>query len=219
LVKAEAADQPLHYPIDRGIRHHTLLCCLSASGDAYCPLLLSPSRAVLEIYEKGVRENIDLQIKTVDSPYVTREIFIEYVHSILIPAVESSRLLRGCQNEPAFLFFDNCASHCSDEVKRELTEHGILLITYPPHTSHIFQVLDTLLFGRLKAKKKRFLCDLNLGCDVDHVMRIFHAYELATPSLTVRRSWEKTDFGFEQRDGTWYLSVNETKIRTSLEFA
>jgi hypothetical protein len=92
LVKTKAADQPLHYPVDRGIRHHTLLRGISASGDAYCPLLLSPSREVLGIYEKGARENIDLQRKIVDSPYVTREIFIEYVRRILIPAVESNRL-------------------------------------------------------------------------------------------------------------------------------
>jgi hypothetical protein len=219
LVKAEAADQPLHYPVDCGIRHHTLLCCISASGDAYCPLLLSLSRAVLRIYEKGVRENIDLQIKIVDSLYVTREIFIEYVCSILIPTVKSNRLLPGCQNKPAILFCDNCASHCSDEVKWELAEHRILLITYPPHTSHIFQVIDTLLFGRLKAEKKCLLRNLNLGRDLDHVMRIFRAYELATTSLTVRSSWEKTGFGFEQRDGTWYLYVNETKVRSFPKFA
>jgi hypothetical protein len=202
LVKAEAADQLLHYPVDRGIRHHTLLCCISASGDAYCPLLLFPSREVLGIYEKGVRENIDLQIKIVDSPYVTRETFTEYARSILIPTVESYCLLPGCQNKPVILFCDNCASHCCDEVKRELAEHGILLITYLPHTSHIFQVLDTLLFGRLKAEKKRILRDMNLARDLDYVMRIFRAHELVTASLTVRSSWEKTGFGFEQRDVT-----------------
>jgi hypothetical protein len=50
-------------------------------------------------------------------------------------------------------------------------------------------------------------------------MRIFRAYELATTSLTVRSSWEKTGFGFGQRDGTWYLDINETKIHASPEFA
>jgi hypothetical protein len=202
MVTPEAEDQPLNYPVDRGIRHHTLLYCISASGDAYCPFSLSPSRAVLGIYEKGVRENIDLMIKIVDSPYVTREIFIEYVCSIVIPAVESNRLSPGCQNQPAISFCDNCVSHCSDEVKRELAEHGIMLIRYPAHISHIFQVLDTLLFRRLKAEKKRLLRDLNLGRDLDHVMRIFRAYELATTSLTVRSSCEKTGFRFEQRDRT-----------------
>jgi hypothetical protein len=30
---------------------------------------------------------------------------------------------------------------------------------------------------------------------------------------------EKTGFEFKHRDGTWYLYVDETKIRTSPEFA
>jgi hypothetical protein len=31
---------------------------------------------------------------------------------------------------------------------------GILVLTYPPHTSNLFQVLDLLLVGRLKSAKK-----------------------------------------------------------------
>jgi hypothetical protein len=85
-----------------------------------------------------------------------------------------------------------------------LAEHGILLITYPPHISHIFHVLDTLLFGKSKAAKKGPLRDLNQGRDPDHVMRIFRVYELATTSLAVRSSRGKPDFGFERRNGTWH---------------
>jgi hypothetical protein len=96
LVKAEAADQPLHYPVDRWIRRHILLSCISASGDAYCPLLLSPSRAVLGLYEKAVRENVNLPIKIVNAPGVTREIFIEYVCNTLVSVVESNCFLPGC---------------------------------------------------------------------------------------------------------------------------
>jgi hypothetical protein len=85
------------------------------------------------------------------SPDVTGEIFIEYLRT-----VESNHSLSGSKNKPAILFCDNCACHCSDEVKRELSERGILLITYPPYRSHIFQFLDTLLFGRLKAANGSF---------------------------------------------------------------
>lgn len=101
---------------------------------------------------------------------------------------------------------------------KELAFHEILLITYPPHTSHIFQVIDLLLFGRLKAIKKQFLRDLTLGRDLDHAMRIFRAYEQATTNLIVRSSWEKAVFGFERRDGTVYLCFHEAKLRESPEF-
>jgi hypothetical protein len=101
---------------------------------------------------------------------------------------------------------------------KELAIHGIFLITYPPHTSHIFQVLDLLLFGRLRAIKKQVLRDLTLGRDFDYVMRIFRAYEQVTTSVIVRSSWEKAGFGFERRDGTMYLCFNEAKLRESPEF-
>jgi hypothetical protein len=25
------------------VRHHTLLCCVTASGDSYCPMLITPT--------------------------------------------------------------------------------------------------------------------------------------------------------------------------------
>jgi hypothetical protein len=72
-------------------------------------------------------------------------------------------------------------------------------------------VLDILLFGRLKVIKKLLLRDLSGGCDLDYVMGIFRAYELATTSLTRRNSWEKAEFGIKRRDGASYLFVHEGK--------
>jgi hypothetical protein len=64
-------------------------------------------------------------------------------------------------NKPVVLYRDNCAFHCSHEVKRGFAEHRILLITYPPHTSHVIQVLDTVLFERLKWRR-RVCCKLRV---------------------------------------------------------
>jgi hypothetical protein len=36
-ITADGVSRPLHYPVDHGIHDQTLLCCISASGDAYCP--------------------------------------------------------------------------------------------------------------------------------------------------------------------------------------
>jgi hypothetical protein len=48
---------------------------------------------------------------------------------------------------------------------------------------------------------------------VDHILRLFRAYEQATASTTIRTSWIKTEFDYETRDAATYLIVNETKIR------
>jgi hypothetical protein len=125
--------------------------------------------------------------------------------------VENNRQLPGCQEKPSVIFCDNCSCHCSDDVLRDLATHGILLMTYPPHSSHIFQVLDVLLFGRLKSAK--YLArDPNLSPQVDHAMRVFRAYEQATTSTTVQGSWQKASFGFVMRSGTRYLWVDKANI-------
>jgi hypothetical protein len=171
------------------------------------------------VFQRGVRDGIDLRIQIAPSSYITTDIFLQYLRDVLIPVVESNRGLPGCRKKPSILFCDNCRCHCSDEILQELANHGILLLPYPPHTSHLFQVLDFLFFGRLKAAKKHLPRSETHFAQVDHVMPIFRAYEIATTSTTIRSSWERAGFGFHQRDGALYLWVNEQKIRDADEFA
>jgi hypothetical protein len=64
----------------------------------------------------------------------------------------------------------------------------MLLLTYPIHTSHPFQVLDVLLFGRLKALKKYFAKDAPEDRDLDHMVRIPWAYEVVVTRMIIRES-------------------------------
>jgi hypothetical protein len=219
IIPSHASQTALHYPIDRTIRHHTLLCCVSASGDAYCPLLVAPRPNAARIFEKGVRENIDLKLEIRQTPYVDAQIFNAYIKDVFLPTIAANRELPGCANKPALLFCDNCTSHCSEEILRELARNGVLLLTYPPHTSHIFQILDVLLFGRLKALKKYLPKDNDEDRETDHILRVFRAYEGVTTSMTIRGSWEKAGLSYHRRDGTMYLSVDEEKFGQGETFA
>jgi hypothetical protein len=97
-----------------------------------------------------VRDGIDRKVEIASPPDLTQAIFNKYIDERLIPAVISNRGLPGCKDKPAILFCNNCSAHCSDEVLGKLVGCGILVIAYTPHTSHIFQVFDVLLFGILK---------------------------------------------------------------------
>jgi hypothetical protein len=41
LVPTQQQESTLHYPVGRSVRHHTLLFCVTASGDSYCPMLIT----------------------------------------------------------------------------------------------------------------------------------------------------------------------------------
>jgi hypothetical protein len=44
LIPSAQVGSTLHSPVNRSIKHHPLTCCISAAGDAYCPLLITPNR-------------------------------------------------------------------------------------------------------------------------------------------------------------------------------
>jgi hypothetical protein len=136
IVPSHASSLTLHYPIGRAIRHRTLLCCISASGDAYSPLFIAPRPKTRRIFDKGTRENIDFKREIRQVLEVDAELFNQYIKERFIPTVASNLELPGCTNKPAILPFDNCASHCSKEILRESARNGILVLTYLPHTSH-----------------------------------------------------------------------------------
>jgi hypothetical protein len=91
LILATTEDSRLHDPVDRGIRHQTLLCCISASGDACCPLLVCSTPAAWNIFERGVRQGIDLRMQIQPSPSVTKDVFLDHIQTVFLPAVENAR--------------------------------------------------------------------------------------------------------------------------------
>ena len=94
----------------------------------------------------------------------------------------------------------------------------ILVISNPSHTSHIFQVLDLLLFGVLKAHKKYIRKTDGISSQIDHLYRIFQVYELNTCSTTVRASFKKIGFDYIKKDGKYFLKLNRNRIENSNSF-
>jgi hypothetical protein len=102
-----------------------LLCYVSASGVAHSPLLIVPHPKARRISEKGIRENIGLKLEIRQVSYVDAELFNQYIKETFILTVVANRELPGCDNKPTILFCDNCASHRSEEILRELARNGI----------------------------------------------------------------------------------------------
>jgi hypothetical protein len=152
--------------------------------------------AALGVFNKRLRDAVDLRIAVRTSPYMTRDLVEDKVRKVFIPDVEANRQRPECQSKAATLFCDNCACHCAKDTLARLARHGVLVILYRPLSSDISRVLDLLLSPPLKAAKKHLMRDPTVSPQLDHVMRLFRAYEHALISSTVRGSWGKTGFGF-----------------------
>jgi hypothetical protein len=58
--------------------------------------------------------------------------------------------MQSLREEYAVVLMDNCSSHFTSAVIDLLSEARVRIVTFAPHTTKIFQVLDLLLSGVLK---------------------------------------------------------------------
>lgn len=92
---------------------------------------------------EDTRTDIDPFSVTVSSRgYITNEIGVEYIRDFH----RQTAHLEG----PRFLFVDGHGSHCTLEFLEFAAAHNIIVISYPPHTTHWLQGLDVACFGPLK---------------------------------------------------------------------
>jgi hypothetical protein len=100
----EARETTLHYPASRKVRHQTLVYCVTADWDAYCPRFVSSDSAARAVFEHQIRDGINLQIEMSPWPDVNAEIFERYVDTVLIPAVEANRQFPDVTKNQSFCF-------------------------------------------------------------------------------------------------------------------
>jgi hypothetical protein len=106
LVPTQEHEYTLHYPVDRSVRRHTLFCCVIASGDSYCPRLMTPSASARKLFDTGARDHTDVIIEGGQPAYATADFFHCYITEILFPALETNRQLPGGENKLCILFCD-----------------------------------------------------------------------------------------------------------------
>jgi hypothetical protein len=111
------------YRVNRGIRHQTLICCITATRDAYCPLLVSFDPTMRQVFYQGLHEGIELRVEITLSPYANAEIFGQHFDTVSIPVFVPNRQIERYQIKRAILFCNNSAARCLNDVLIKLAYH------------------------------------------------------------------------------------------------
>ena len=85
VIPKELENRRLHYPVNRSIRHQTLIVTINAGGYAYFPLIITSDPNAEAIFDTPIRKDVDLSIRVENSPYVTKAIFTEFITQKFIP--------------------------------------------------------------------------------------------------------------------------------------
>lgn len=120
----------------------TLVAIVSATGKALPPLLIFPRKQIKDHFLKGAPPGTAAAAS--DSGWTNGAIFLSVLKHFVLHE-------RPSPNNPKLIILDNHESHSSIEALNYAKEHGIVLLTFPPHCSHKLQPLDLTVFGPLKA--------------------------------------------------------------------
>lgn len=119
----------------------TLITCVNAVGNALPPMLIFPRVNFKERMLFGGPPGC-IGAASV-SGWSNKDSFLKFLDHILA-SVKCSK------EDRALLVLDNHETHLSPEALEKASAAGLVMVTFPPHTSHRLQPLDISVYGPLK---------------------------------------------------------------------
>lgn len=120
---------------------HTVLSCVSASGNVLPPMMIYPrKKAVPDSFKEGAVPNT--LFATSKSGWVNSDLFIQWFEFFLqnIPPIR-----------PVLLIQDGHSSHVSIELIELAQKNDVHLLCLPAHCTHVLQPLDVGVFKAFKS--------------------------------------------------------------------
>jgi hypothetical protein len=116
------------------------------------------------------------------------------------------------------LLIENCSVHVTDDAIRLLIEARACVITFAPHTTQIFQVLDLTLFALLK-RPPRYEMPLDHGnATVKYIMSVYHDFRQTMVLPNPGRAFHVPGLDLDTRKEPYRLLFDEEKLRGSACF-
>ena len=168
------------YSIKRSEKKISLVVSISMSGSSLVPLVISHRKTMdKELKESGIREGVDFKYAHQSSAFINTEIFNDYIRSVIFVYIDELRKKPEFENEPAVILCDNCSSHINDDILKDMAQRNIRIITFPPHSSHLFQPLDLVTFGGFKIFLKNNMRQKSNASQTDIITETIKALQMA----------------------------------------
>jgi hypothetical protein len=168
----------------------------------------------------GMQIGRHLILKHRDKPHVNAEPFEDYLRSVFLPHLMITRIVKGLRDDDTVLLMDNCSPHITRAVIELLSTARVRvsLLTFAPHTTHIFQVLDLTLFGVLT---RRGQYQLPLGNDAwrtRFIRKAYHDFRMIMVRLNIWGAFRGIGVKYSVVDGVQRVSLDEMTLRESEGF-
>jgi hypothetical protein len=149
---------------------------------------------------------------------VSAIIFLEYVNNIFIPCLNDLRESEQMNACEAVLLMDNCSPQVSDDVIAVLTNARAKVITFAPHTTRVFQMLDVVLFGALKKRASGLEMWNEESGPIPFIIKLYHDFKQTMVEVNISGAFSAIGLSYDITQNPYGLLFDEEKFRRSRGF-
>jgi hypothetical protein len=194
IVPISMTDQTIHHGRHRNLKPIFVICCVSVAVQSVISFMVSSQvndKVIEQLKIEGFRMGVDMILEHRQKPYITATLFQQYATTVSIPFIERLRTNQEFIGKSPILLMDNWSIHTKPEILATLRKHNVKIITFPPHTTQIFQTLDLCPSGLFERKMQTSNPD-NLK-SIEHAVRKDVEFQIGyIKSLAVKAIKEAT---------------------------
>lgn len=164
----------------------TVVCAFSAAGQYIPPFFIFKRKRMNPQLLKG--SNLNMVGAVSDSGWINESLFVDWLHHFISYA-------KPTKEDPVLLILDNHESHKSLDAYLLCREHGVIMLTLPPHTSHRLQPLDLTYFGPIKTAYNQE-CENHMADRFGQPITQYDIVELFTNAYNRCSNLQKAASGF-----------------------
>lgn len=128
----------------------TLACCVNALGNSIPPFFVFPRVNYKPFFLNDAP--VGSKGTSVPSGWMNDSAFVIFLKHF----IESTRCSK---TKPCLLLLDNHESHLSIEAIDLANDNGIVMLSFPPHCTHMMQPLDRAIYGPFKKRLNNTIDD------------------------------------------------------------
>jgi hypothetical protein len=113
---------------------------------------------------------------------------------------------------------DNCPSHLTSDVRDILNTSGVTVLTFAPHTTQIFQLLDLTLFGMFKQEGKYHLPFSDLGTTINFAYNVYLKMAKRLTSQNIWAAFQAIGSTFNMESMPCHIVFHQEKLGESKGF-
>jgi len=164
----------------------TAVCASSAGGNYIPPMLIFKRKRMTDLVLRGSPPGTIGACS--DNGWITSQLFLKWLEQFAHHAILSV-------NERVILLLDGHASQKTLEAVNFARSHGIIMISFPPHSTHRMQPLDRTFFGLFKSQFNKE-CDKWMTRHVGRRISPFEQAELFSLAYLAVANISKAQSGF-----------------------